>query len=79
MFLIERLIAEAKVLAGGDHQCEILGHDWKHVGGCNCGCEDGWCSIPVYECRSCGDVDYGENDEADKIKEICNQNKNDFL
>ena len=68
---IDRLIAEAAVLAGGEHPCRILGHKWKFIGGSNCGCPDGNCSIPVHECAACGDVDYGQNQEADDIRIQC--------
>ena len=68
---IERLIAEASVLAGGDHPCRILGHKWVFTGGSNCGCPDGVCSIPVHQCESCGDYDYGNNDEADEVRRTC--------
>lgn len=70
---IERLIAEAKVLAGGQHRCSILGHNWIHVGGTSCGCEVDGCSIPVYECKFCGDSDYGENQESVEIRNNCQQ------
>lgn len=69
-----RLIAEALVLAGGDRPCAILGHKWKHVGGRNCGCpgmDTRGCSVPVHECESCGDCDYGDNAEATEIKLEC--------
>lgn len=60
---MERLIAEASVLAGGAHQCAVLGHEWKSTGGRACprrnGDGGGWCSQTAYECSSCGDVDYG--------------------
>lgn len=58
---LNRLIAEAAVLAGGEHQCAVLGHRWKSVGGRACPFGDG-CghSQAVHECESCGDVDYGE-------------------
>lgn len=69
--VLERLAAEAVMLAGGDHPCAILDHRWKFVGGRNCGCPDGGCSIPVHECESCGDCDYGENAEADAIIAEC--------
>jgi len=69
---LERLIAEAAVLAGGDHPCAILGHVWEHAGGANCGChEDAQCSVPVHECRVCGDFDYGDNDEAREQRAEC--------
>jgi hypothetical protein len=69
--ILTRLIAEASVLAGGDHPCQILGHKWSHIGGSHCGCKDGVCSVPVYECGSRGDCDYGDNDEAISIREAC--------
>jgi len=58
---LNRLLAEAVVLAGGEHQCAVLGHNWKSIGGRACpfgeGCGN---SQAVHECESCGDVDYGE-------------------
>lgn len=54
--------------------CRQYGHTWKHVGGCNAGCEldkDCSCSVPVHECTKCGDCDYGENEEADRIRAKC--------
>jgi hypothetical protein len=50
--------------------CATAGHDWRHIGGRNAGCERGCCcSIPVHECTVCGDSDYGDNEEArTKIK-----------
>jgi hypothetical protein len=70
---LHRLIAEAQVLAGGLHQCAALGHKWIFMGGAHCGCDDGCgaCSVGVYECESCGDCDYGDNDEADEIRRDC--------
>jgi hypothetical protein len=44
---LDRLIAEASVLAGGKHPCNVLGHSWVFSGGANCGCENGGCSIPA--------------------------------
>ena len=57
---MQRLIAEAVVLAGGRHQCAVLGHRWQSVGGRACprGCRQ--TSQNVYQCASCGDYDYGE-------------------
>lgn len=66
-----RLIVEASVLAGGDHPCHILGHVWRHIGGANCGCEDGNCSVPIHECMACGDCDYGDNDDATETRRVC--------
>lgn len=51
--------------------CGEVGHDWRFLGGKPCGCDDGWCSIPVYECSKCGDCDYGDNDEADEVRSRC--------
>ena len=70
---LTRLIAEATVLAGGDHPCNILGHKWEFRGGMACDCKGGGCSFPVHECASCGDCDYGDNDEAAEIKVTCQQ------
>lgn len=51
--------------------CE-RGHDWRSIGGCNAGCAE-WCccSVPVNECSRCRDCDYGENEEADRIRATC--------
>ena len=71
---LDRLIAEASVLAGGKHQCAVLGHVWTFVGGKSCDCapmNGNCCSIPVYECSACGDCDYGENPEAAEIRLEC--------
>jgi len=60
---LTRLVAEAEVLAGGKHQCAVLGHKWESRGGRSCpnSDQDGeWCSMPVYQCDSCGAWDYGE-------------------
>jgi len=71
--VLTRLIAEASVLAGGAHPCDVLGHVWVHVGGRWCGCEGSHreCSVPVHECSACGDCDYGDNAEAAEIKLDC--------
>lgn len=50
--------------------CQI-GHDWQFIGGRNCGCEDGACSVPVMECSACGLSDYGFNAEADEVVMDC--------
>jgi hypothetical protein len=69
---LNRLVAEASVLAGGDHPCTILGHKWVFAGGRNAGCgPDCGCSVPVHQCEGCGDYDYGDNEEADKILAEC--------
>jgi hypothetical protein len=52
------------------HLC-VAGHKWVSMGGCNCGCPDGRCSVPVCECTVCGDYDYGDNDEANAKRERC--------
>jgi hypothetical protein len=51
--------------------CSDLGHDWKSMGGANCGCDEGHCSVPVHECSRCGDCDYGENEWAGRQREAC--------
>lgn len=68
---LTRLVAEATVLAGGEHPCHVLGHKWVFTGGANCGCHDCHCSVPVYRCQECGDYDYGDNEEADEIRSAC--------
>jgi len=69
---LDRLVAEAVVLAGGHHPCAILGHIWSFVGGANCGCGlNAHCSVPVHQCASCGDCDYGQNAEADEMRSEC--------
>lgn len=55
--------------------CAEVGHRWKHIGGRNCGCDDGWCSLPVHECTACGDCDYGENAEAEETRAECASRK----
>lgn len=58
---LRRLIAEARVLAGGEHECAALGHDWEAFGGRRCPRNpDANCSQIVFRCRSCGTYDYGE-------------------
>lgn len=47
------------------------GYDWQQIGGRNCGCEDGHCSVPVMECGVCGQCDYGDNDEAREVVSDC--------
>lgn len=58
---LNRLVAEAEVLAGGKHQCAVLGHRWKSIGGRPCPFHEEGCghSQGVHECESCGEVDYG--------------------
>lgn len=59
---LTRLIAEAEVLAGGEHQCAVLGHKWKSIGGRACPFHEHGCgnaSQAVEECESCGEIDYG--------------------
>ncbi|MCL8382117.1 hypothetical protein [Xanthobacter aminoxidans] len=55
--------------------CAEVGHRWKHIGGKNCGCENGSCSVPVHECTVCGDCDYGENAEAEETRAECASRK----
>jgi hypothetical protein len=52
--------------------CREFGHIWESYGGANCGCCDtGSCSVPVNVCSKCGDCDYGDNAEADKVRSDC--------
>jgi hypothetical protein len=52
--------------------CAEIGHDWKCLGGCNCGChEDASCSVPVNECARCKDCDYGDNNNAREVRRRC--------
>lgn len=56
----------------GAEGCATAGHDWKHIGGCNAGCDrDCGCSVPVHECAVCGDCDYGDNHWADETRDSC--------
>jgi hypothetical protein len=51
--------------------CE-RGHDWHSLGGCNAGCHDDCsCSVPVHLCRRCGDCDYGDNEDAEQVRQEC--------
>ena len=58
---LRRLIAEAEVLAGGEHPCAVLGHKWKMIGGRACPFKDEGCgaSQAVERCEACGEWDYG--------------------
>jgi hypothetical protein len=60
--------------------CRELGrHEWRHVGGRNCGCYPGsCCSIPVHECARCGDCDYGDNAEAQEQISGCEDSGGEF-
>jgi hypothetical protein len=51
--------------------CREMGCNMQHVGGMNCGCEGGCCSVPVYVCSRCGDSDYGDNPEAFEKRAAC--------
>lgn len=62
--------------------CAEVGHHWKHLGGCNAGCDldrDCTCSIPVHECRRCGDCDYGENREGRRVRADCARHRYDNM
>lgn len=63
---IEREIAQGP--------CREYGHDWKTLGGCNAGCgDDCSCSVPVHQCSKCSDCDYGDNAEAEEVRQNCEQ------
>ena len=69
---LEALAAMAVAEASGPHPCEILGHKWVSKGGANAGCGVFCsCSVPVNECEVCGDCDYGENAQAEEIRDDC--------
>lgn len=54
--------------------CAEEGHSWRSLGGCNAGCSESCgCSVPVHECSRCGDCDYGDNAEADSIRDHCRE------
>lgn len=61
--------------AAGATCAEMGEHDWQLMGGCNAGCHDDCslcgCSVPVHQCSRCGDCDYGENPEAERIIANC--------
>lgn len=60
--ILQRLIAEAAVLAGGEHPCAILGHKWKSRGGRACPFHEEGCgnaSQSAEQCEACGEWDYG--------------------
>jgi len=58
--------------------CAVAGHDWRMIGGKNAGCgQDCGCSVPVHECRVCGDCDYGENADADQTIGACASGRGD--
>lgn len=53
--------------------CAEVGHRWRHIGGRNAGCDypDCGCSVPVHKCEVCGDCDYGDNADAEKVLAEC--------
>jgi hypothetical protein len=54
--------------------CAELGHDWRSLGGCTCGCrEDAFCSVPVNTCARCKDCDYGDNEDAHEVRRRCRE------
>ena len=68
--LLEQLAAQAAAEAGF-HPC-AQGHTPVFEGGANAGCDDECvCSVPVYGCSVCGDLDYGDNEDAREIIDGC--------
>ncbi len=71
----EAHVEALKRRAAGATCAELGEHDWKLLGGCNAGCNDDCslcgCSVPVHQCSRCGDCDYGENPEAERILAAC--------
>ena len=48
------------------------GHIWVSVGGCNAGCcDECCCSVPVNQCKVCGQYDYGDNEDARDVRSNC--------
>lgn len=70
---LEAAQAEVARLKGEIAQgpCKEYGHTWQHIGGANCGCIGGQCSVPVYQCSKCSDCDYGDNPEANDKRARC--------
>lgn len=76
---LARQIEEAKAnlsqleQAAKHASCRELGHDWHSIGGKNAGCGHPGCScsVPVMECRRCGDCDYGDNEDAEQTIKEC--------
>ena len=65
--LVARLQVQVKQLS-----CREVGHDWKFLGGRNAGCcDDCNCSVSVHYCAKCDDCDYGDNAEAEEIRQKC--------
>jgi hypothetical protein len=59
-FALESLVRRAASELGSE-ACADGRHQWVSVGGRSCPKElDTCCSQAVYECRTCGDTDYGE-------------------
>ena len=69
----ETMVVNLRQRIAATTSCRDLGHDWKHIGGCNAGCDDPdcCCSIPVHTCSRCEDCDYGQNSEADHVIAQC--------
>lgn len=54
--------------------CRFGAHRWRFIGckPCDCSYQSAYgCSVPVYTCDICNDCDYGDNDEARKVKLEC--------
>jgi hypothetical protein len=67
-------VARLERRAAGATCAELGRHDWQHIGGRNAGCDlgsDCSCSVPVHKCSRCGDCDYGDNPEADDVRDEC--------
>lgn len=64
-------VARIERAIGAATCAEIGRHTWASIGGANCGCDGGQCSIPVLECERCGDSDYGDNEEARDFRKQC--------
>ena len=62
---LDALIRQASTELGSE-ACRDGRHDWQSIGGRRCPHpesigEDAGCSQAVYECRTCGEADYGKH------------------
>ena len=70
--LLSALEAEYEQSYGAVAICRRDGCDMQFSGGASAGCCQGCdCSVPVHVCSRCGDSDYGDTDEADRLRREC--------
>lgn len=68
---LEREMAGATCAEAGCHRMEFIG-----CANAGCGESDCSCSVPVHQCSVCGDSDYGDNREADLLRDDCREQRN---